>query len=68
MDNDGLGELVAEAAPAVHSEIVRESGGRSKGWGLVAFATEDEANAVIERFNGYEFDGRMLTAKLDQYA
>lgn len=44
MDDDGLANLVAEVAPTVHAEIVREGHSqRSKGWGIVAFGTAGEA-------------------------
>jgi RNA recognition motif-containing protein len=35
--------------------------GRSKGFGFVEMASDDEAAKAIEMFNGKEFDGRTLT-------
>ena len=35
--------------------------GRSKGFGFVEMATEDEAQQAIETLNGRELDGRNLT-------
>jgi RNA recognition motif-containing protein len=35
--------------------------GRSKGFGFVEMATEDAAQAAIEKYNGQEFEGRRLT-------
>jgi len=35
--------------------------GRSKGFGFVEMATDEEAQAAIEMFNGKEFEGRTLT-------
>ena len=34
--------------------------GRSKGFGFVEMASEDEANAAIAKFNGNDFQGRPL--------
>ena len=35
--------------------------GRSRGFGFVEMANDDEANAAIEAMNGSEMDGRPLT-------
>lgn len=35
--------------------------GRSRGFGFVEFATEEEAKRALEATNGKEFDGRTLT-------
>src|SRR4051794_39353777 len=50
------------AAGAVESANVvsdRETG-RSRGFGFVEMASEDEATAAISQFNGQEYDGRNL--------
>ena len=41
--------------------IIDKMSGRSKGFGFVEMATEEEAQAAIEMFNGKEFDGRTIT-------
>ncbi|MBM4388085.1 MAG: RNA-binding protein, partial [Deltaproteobacteria bacterium] len=35
--------------------------GRSKGFGFIEMATEEEAQKAIEALNGKEFDGRTIT-------
>src|SRR6185295_14033924 len=35
--------------------------GRSKGFGFVEMASDAEAGAAIEKFNGSDFDGRPMT-------
>ena len=35
--------------------------GRSRGFGVIEMGSEEEAQAAIERLNGYEFEGRALT-------
>src|SRR5204863_9265271 len=50
------------AAGAVDSANVvydRETG-RSRGFGFVEMATEDEATAAVAQFNGQEYDGRAM--------
>ncbi len=45
-----------EAANVVYD---RETG-RSRGFGFVEMASEDEANTAIAQFNGQEYDGRNM--------
>lgn len=40
--------------------ITDRDSGRSKGFGFVEFATEEEATKAIEMFNEQEFEGRSL--------
>ncbi len=56
-----LQDLFAQAGEVVSVTIVadRETG-RSRGFGFVEFATEDEAQQAKQRFNGMEFGGRTL--------
>jgi len=41
--------------------IMDRDSGRSKGFGFVEMASDDEAAAAIEALNGSEFEGRALT-------
>ena len=41
--------------------ITDRMSGRSKGFGFVEMASDEEANAAIELWNGKEFEGRTLT-------
>ncbi len=43
------------------SIIMDRMTGRSKGFGFVEFNDDAEADAAIEKFNGFELDGRKLT-------
>ena len=51
------------AAGAVETAVIimDKMTGRSKGFGFVEMATEEEAKAAIEKINGTELDGRTLT-------
>ncbi|CAG9465155.1 unnamed protein product [Pedinophyceae sp. YPF-701] len=68
VDTDAFGQLLSDAGEVERAEVMRESSGRSKGWGIAVFVDSETAQKAIDMFNGYEYDGRMLTAKLDQYA
>ena len=37
------------------------------GYGTVRFATEEEATRAIVTLNGAEFDGRIITVRMDKY-
>lgn len=52
-----------EQAGAVEtaSIIIDRMSGRSKGFGFVEMANDDEAMAAIEMWHGKELDGRTLT-------
>ena len=41
--------------------IMDRMSGRSKGFGFVEMATDEEAKKAIEMFNGKDFDGRNVT-------
>ncbi len=41
--------------------IMDKMSGRSKGFGFVEMATDDEAQAAIDQFNGKDFGGRTIT-------
>ena len=61
MDRDSLNTMFQEAGSVTDAVVImdRESG-RSKGFGFVTMATSEEAEAAIEKFNGFEVDGREL--------
>lgn len=59
---DALRELFAQAGNVVSAVIIMDKmSGRSKGFGFVEMATQEEANAAISMFNDQEFEGRKLT-------
>lgn len=49
------------------ADIVTGQDGRSKGFGTVRFESEEDASRAIERFDGFEIDGRQVQVKLDMY-
>ena len=59
---DGLQNYFAQAGAVETATIIMDKmTGRSKGFGFVEMATEEDAQKAIEMFNGKEFEGRNLT-------
>ncbi len=59
---DELREAFAQAGTVVSASIVMDRmSGRSKGFGFVDMATDEEAQKAIDMWNGKEFGGRQLT-------
>lgn len=59
--SEDLQEHFATAGTVESANVVfdRETG-RSRGFGFVEMATEDDANNAIAQFNGTEYDGRNM--------
>lgn len=59
---EGLETLFGQVGTVEAVEIIIDKfTGRSRGFGFVEMADRQEAQVAIERFNGYEFQGRPLT-------
>lgn len=60
--NEELEELFSQVGTVESASIVEDRDtGRSRGFGFVEMATNDEGNAAIAEFNGKEINGRSLT-------
>src|SRR4051812_1869695 len=59
--SEDLQEHFAVAGAVTSANVVmdRETG-RSRGFGFIEMASDDEATAAITQFNGTEYDGRNL--------
>ena len=59
--SEDLHEYFAAAGPVESANVVfdRETG-RSRGFGFVEMASEDDAKNAIAQFNGQEYDGRNM--------
>jgi cold-inducible RNA-binding protein len=59
---DALRDAFAQAGNVTSATIIMDRAtGRSKGFGFVEMATDAEAQAAIDMWNGKEFGGRTLT-------
>jgi cold-inducible RNA-binding protein len=55
-------ELFSQVAEPVEINLITDRDtGRPKGFGFVEMATEEAAQEVIRRFNGFSLDDRALT-------
>lgn len=56
-----LGDLFAECGTVETVTVITDRDtGRSKGFGFVEMGTDDEAQKVIKKFDGQEYEGREL--------
>lgn len=59
---EGLKDHFSQAGNVESAVIITDKmTGRSKGFGFVEFATDEEAQKAIDMFNDQEFEGRKLT-------
>jgi RNA recognition motif-containing protein len=59
---DDLKKAFGEAGSVASASIISDRmTGRSRGFGFVEMASEAEAQAAIDRWDGKEFDGRTLS-------
>lgn len=59
---DVLRDAFAQAGTVESASIILDRmTGRSKGFGFVEMASDDEAQKAVEMWNGKELDGRTLT-------
>ncbi len=60
-NDDGLRDAFSQAGNVVSANVIMDrQSGRSKGFGFVEMATDEEAQAAIDMWNGKELDGRKL--------
>ena len=50
----------------VQAEVARQSGGRSKGWALVDFATAEEAQNAIVQMHNSDVQGRSIIVRVER--
>lgn len=61
MTSDDMAQVFAGAGTVVSAKVISDKySGRSRGFGFVEMATDDEAKKAIEMFNGKDVDGRAL--------
>ncbi len=60
--DQSLGDLFSQSGTVDSAKVItdRETG-RSKGFGFVEMASDAEATAAINQFNGASFEGRAMT-------
>lgn len=60
--NESLQQIFAQAGTVESANVITDrSTGRSKGFGFVEMASEQEAADAIAKFNGADYEGRPMT-------
>lgn len=62
-----LKDLFRQAGTIMRADVALGPDGRSRGFGTVVFATEQDAERAVKMFNGYEYNGRTLKVHFDRY-
>ncbi|MCB9091382.1 MAG: RNA-binding protein [Halobacteriovoraceae bacterium] len=58
---EALSELFSDCGSVESARIITDRDtGRSKGFGFFEMSSDSEAEKVISKFNGHEFEGRQL--------
>lgn len=61
MDSAQLQALFVQAGNVVSAKVISDKySGRSRGFGFVEMATDEDAKKAIEMFNGKDVEGRAL--------
>jgi len=60
-----LKDVFRECGNVLRADVPQDEKGRSKGFGIVLFETQDEAHRAIEMMNEAEFNGRKIFLKMD---
>ena len=62
VNDEQLAQICAEAGTVDSARVITErDSGRSKGFGFVEMASDDEAKKAVEMLNGKEIEGRAIT-------
>jgi hypothetical protein len=62
VNDEQLAQIFAEAGSVDSARVITERDtGRSKGFGFVEMATDEEAKKAIDTLNGKEIEGRAIT-------
>ena len=58
-------ELFSQAGAVSSASVITDrQSGRSKGFGFVEYASDEDSNKAIEMFNNYNYEGRALTVNV----
>jgi RNA recognition motif-containing protein len=50
------------------ADVVFDSRGRSRGFGIVRFSRREEAEAAAEKMNNSNIGGRIVSVRIDRFA
>lgn len=58
-----LKDMFKECGNVIRADVEMDRNGYSRGFGTAIFGTAEEMEAAIERYNGYELEGRVLDVR-----
>lgn len=65
VDDQKLGDLFSQYGEVVSAVVLKDRmTGRSRGFGFVEMANEEDANKAIEALNGSDLDGRKIVVNI----
>ena len=64
VSDEDLTALFEEVGPLKNVSIAKEANGKSRGFGFVKFALEDDAKAALTKLQGHDIKGRKLKLEL----
>jgi nucleolin len=68
LDESALTEAITQFAQPESVDIKRYKGGKSIGYAIASFASEEDAQVVIDNMNGMDLDGREVNCREDRGA
>ncbi|GAN01676.1 RNA-binding domain-containing protein [Mucor ambiguus] len=63
-----LKDLFRHSGRIIRADVVLNFEGRSRGFGTVLFSSHEDAKKAIEKFNGYDYNNRILRVHFDKFA
>ncbi|KAK2373955.1 28 kDa ribonucleoprotein, chloroplastic [Trifolium repens] len=59
-------DLFAQCGTVISVEIIKNKDGKGKGYAFVTMDTGEEAQAVVDKFNGHEISGRIVRVEFSK--
>ncbi|CAO3632196.1 unnamed protein product [Mucor fragilis] len=63
-----LKDLFKHSGRIIRADVVLNFEGRSRGFGTVLYSSHEDAKKAIEKFNGYDYNNRILRVHFDKFA
>ncbi|XP_028629671.1 polyadenylate-binding protein 4 [Grammomys surdaster] len=60
VDDENLKELFSQFGKTLSVKVMRDSSGKSKGFGFVSYEKHEDANKAVEEMNGKEMSGKAI--------
>ncbi|XP_073936580.1 polyadenylate-binding protein 4 isoform X8 [Castor canadensis] len=60
VDDESLKELFSQFGKTLSVKVMRDTSGKSKGFGFVSYEKHEDANKAVEEMNGKEISGKII--------